>query len=224
MPDDVIKPIETEASAKPETPSWAQTKSSTNSQQKYTPSNVRRLLEQAGGDPMTALENVATGAEERMAQMQRQLDEMQNTFKTRESQLAQEKEELSNRLNETLSTQRRQKVESTFKSRFGDDQDLYEAVLQKEGYELDVDGDKVVARKNGNTLPLDAVVNDEFYNRYPRLKPAEPKGPDGDKPLSGSAPSGKRSPEERGRELARLKYTLENPGREPLPTQITMEA
>lgn len=170
-------------------PAWANERADGST---YRPSTVRQLIQQAGGDPVTALENYIAQNEQRYNELQAQskadYERVRNENKTlREKYEEAEKtrEQVRQEAEALRQAQRQTSTAQALKDKFGDDHLMYEAAMKREGYDIDVDNGSIVLKNGDETTPLDAALNDDFYARYPRLKPQEAQAPAGDEPLRG---------------------------------------
>lgn len=193
-------PLQEQDSGDPQAGGGAPSKESyveTKLEERYKPREVRELLARFGDKAEVALENVVKEHNEMVKRLMKNAASLEfdlaaaqkaiETSKSETTTLQTAHDQLKAQLDGISAKERSANVEAALAKRFNDDKTLvtrHRAYLKLEGFDLDIEGDKLMVVNGEKRHNFDTVVNDAFYSRYEDAKPA------GDTPL----PSGGNPP------------------------------
>lgn len=149
----------------------------------YRPKDVREWLAKHNGNTELALERaieVMNEATKRTIRRDVEKDEEIANLKRRAINLEAERDaamtekaEAQRQIEERQQQERQQALEGRLKDIAPDNHRLLRMALEADGFELEIDNDNVMAKAGDKRHKLSTVLNDDFYGRYPALKPKD---------------------------------------------------
>lgn len=176
--------------------------------ERYKPREVREVLARYGDKAEVALEHVISETNDlvkrlmkRGAELEYDLQAAQKQVETEQAarkQVEEQRDQLSKTLEERTAEEREKAIDAALMERLGDETLVFrhKAYLKYEGFEIELDGDKLMLRQGDRRHRFDTIVNDAWYDRRKDARPASdtPLPNNGSpSPLPGRPPTGSAS-------------------------------
>lgn len=164
-------------------------------EERFKPRQVRELLARYGNKAEVALEHLNDEHNDMVKRLMKRNAELEYDLKAAQKQVEAEqaarkqveaeRDEISNMLAERIAKERQAAIDDALRKRFKDDTLVrrHKAYLKLDGYELELDGERLMLVKDGRRHNFDTVVNDDWYARYDDARPS------GDTPLPSNGPA-----------------------------------
>lgn len=153
-------------------------------EERFKPRQVRELLARYGDKAEVALEHFNDEHNDMVKRLMRRNAELEYDLKAAQKQVETEqaarkqveaeRDEISNMLAERTAKERQAAIDDALRKRFKDDTLVrrHKAYLKLDGYELELDGEKLMLVKGDRRHNFDTVVNEQWYERYADASPA----------------------------------------------------